>query len=182
MRSVVRELEKAVTGHKRTEKQLQRKESLLNTTQQLAKIGGWEIDLEKQIIFWTNEVYRIHDLPRDRFTSKEKDGVYRPHDHQSDEFTSIDEAVKLSMECYDPEDRQVIMDAFRKCAEEGQAYDLEFPFTTTKGRRIWIRTITNPVMEGNRVIKVVGNFMDITERKCAEKELAKHRDRLEELV
>ncbi len=140
-----------ITGRKQAEKLLQKKETLLNITQQLAEIGGWEVDLEKQITFWTDEVYRIHDL-------------------QPDEFTSIDEAVKLSLKCYAPEDRQVIMDAFRKCAKEGQAYDLEFPFTTIKGRRKWIRTIINPVMEGGRVIRVVGYFMNITERKKATEE------------
>jgi len=76
----------------------------------------------------------------------------------------------------------VIMAAFRRCAEKGQSYDLEFPFTTTKGRRIWIRTVAEPVIKGDRVVKIVGNIMDITESKQAEEELEKHREHLEELV
>jgi PAS domain S-box-containing protein len=152
-----------ITNRKQSENLLKQSLSLLNATQQLAKIGGFEIDLEKKITFWTDEVYRIHDLQLDR-------------------FKSIDEALKLSVECYDPEDRQVIIEAFRKCLEEGQAYDLEFPFNTGKGRRIWIRTKTNPILEDGKVIKVVGSFMDITERKQADELLKEKTKFLDQII
>jgi two-component system, cell cycle sensor histidine kinase and response regulator CckA len=163
-----------ITERKQAEMQLQRNERLLNDTQQLAKIGGWEMDLEKQITFWTNEVYRIHDLNPDRFTSLENNTVDRSRAGQSDEFTSVDEAVRLSLKCYDPEDRPVVINAFKKCAEEGRAYDLEFPFTTTKGRRIWVRTKTSPVIKNGKVVKIVGNLMDITEAKLAEEAIKRN--------
>jgi len=152
-----------ITETRQAQQQLQRNETLLNTTQQLARIGGWEIDLENNLSFWTDEVYRIHDL-------------------QPDKFTSTDETITVSLECYDPEDRPAIMDAFRKCSEKGQSYDLEFPFTTTKGRRKWIRTIANPVMEGERIIKVVGYFSDITEQKQAEQALKESEERIRTVV
>ena len=141
-----------ITKSKKAENQLKRSSSILNATQELAKIGGWELDRKTQNIFWTDEVYRIHDL-------------------LPDEFTSIDESVKLSMTCYNPEDQQRVVDAFRKCTEEGQEYDLELPFTTTKGRRIWVRTLAKPIMENGKIIKVIGCFMDITERKQLEEKL-----------
>jgi len=141
-----------ITELKKAENKLKRSSSILNATQQLAKIGGWELDQKTQSIFWTDEVYRIHGfLP--------------------DEFTSFEESVKLSMKCYDPGDQQIVVDAFKKCTEEGQAYDLELPFTTTKGRRIWIQTLAKPIIENGKVIKVVGCFMDITERKQLEEKL-----------
>lgn len=152
-----------ITNRKQAENLLKQSLSLLNATQQLAKIGGFEIDLKKKITFWTDEVYRIHDLQLDR-------------------FKSIDEALKLSVECYDPEDRQVIIEAFRQCVEEGQAYDLEFPFNTAKGRRIWIRTKTNPISEDGKVIKVVGSFMDITERKQADELLKEKTKFLDQII
>jgi len=162
-----------ITERKQAEIRLKRNERLLNATQQLAKIGGWEIDLEKQVIFWTDEVYRIHDLQPDEFTSIANTKVDLIPDHKTDELTSIDQAMKLSLECYGPEDRHVMMDAFKKCKEEGQAYDLEFPFTTTKGRRTWVRSIASPIMKDGKVIKVVGNLMDITDRKQAEEAIRK---------
>ncbi len=136
-----------ITERKRSEKTLQRSEALLNATQQLTKVGGWEWDVEKQTMFWTDEVYRIHDFQPSEFTPGSTKHIER------------------GIECYDPEDRPVILEAFKNCAEKGQAYDLEFLFTTATGRRIWIRTVADPVLKGDRVVRVVGNIMDITERK-----------------
>lgn len=150
-----------ITERKRAEEAVRRSEKLLNVTQRLAKIGGWEWNIKKETMFWTDEVYQIHDL------------------HQGD-LTTVNECLERSLECYDPEDRSVVMDAFDRCKENGEAYDLEFPFTTAKGRRIWIRTITEPVMEDGRIVKVVGNLMDITERKKAEEEQERLIEELEE--
>ncbi len=137
-----------ITERKRAEEALRKSETLLNTTQQLAKVGGWEFDLENRSIVWTDELYRIHDFDPGKLASRE-------------------EYIQSSLECYDPEDRPVVSDAFNRCVEKGEAYDLEFPFTTAKGRRIWIRTITQALMKGEKVIKVFGNIMEITERKQA---------------
>lgn len=142
-----------ITKRKRAEKMLQRSEALLNATQQLSKVGGWEWDVKNQTMFWTDEVYRIHDFQPSKFTPG-----------------SI-EHIERSIECYDPEDRPVIMEAFRNCAENGQAYNLEFSLTTPMGRKIWIQTVANPVLKDQRVVKVVGNIMDITERKQVEEAL-----------
>ena len=139
-----------ITERKQSEKMLQRSESLLNATQQLSKVGGWEWDVEKQTMFWSDEVYRIHDFQPSEFTPGSM------------------EHIEQGIECYDPEDRPVIMEAFRNCAEKGKAYDIEFPFTTALGRRIWIRTVANPVLKDEKVVKITGNIIDITERKQAE--------------
>ncbi len=142
-----------ITERKQAEERLQRIEVIMNTTQQLTKIGGWEYDLKEQVHFWTDQMYRIYD--------------FEPGDLRPD----IEEHLQRSMECYDHEDLLVIIEAMQKCTEEGQSYDFEFPFTTTKGRRIWIRTITEAVFEGDRIVKVVGSLMDITERKQSEEKL-----------
>jgi PAS domain S-box-containing protein len=164
----VKELERDAVNHKQAEELLRRSEATLNATQQLAKIGGWEIDLENKITYWTDEVYQIHDLLPNRFTSFEKKDVDQTHHLKPDEFTSVDEAVKLSAECYDPLDRKKLMDAFQKCVENAQSYDMELPFTTVKGHQKWTRTTANPVMEGDKVIKITGLLADITKRKHVE--------------
>jgi len=142
-----------ITERKRVEKELQRSEALLKTTEQLTKVGGWEWDVEKQTMFWTDEVYRIHDFQQSEFPP------------------GSTEHIEQSIECYDPKDRPVIMEAFRNCVEKGQSYDLEFPFNTVKGRRIWIRTIAKPIKKNGTIVKVIGNIIDISDRKKMEKTL-----------
>jgi PAS domain S-box-containing protein len=144
-----------INDRKQAEKVLRKSEELLNVSQQLSKTGGWEWCLETQTIYWTEETYRIHDFAPDEM----KPGTT--------------EYINRSVECYDPEDRAVIMAAFQRCLDEGQPYDLEFPFTSAKGRRLWIRTIARPIFEHGKVIRVIGNIMDITERKQNEEKLRK---------
>jgi PAS domain S-box-containing protein len=146
------------------EEALRKSREILNFTQELTKVGGWEWDIENQCMFWTDEVYRIHGFRREEI---------RP---------GAREHIDRSIECYDPADRPVILSAFRRCCEHGEPYDLEFPFSTIDGRRIWIRTTAVPVTESGRVVRVVGNIMDITDRKKTEMSLRESRRRLATLL
>jgi len=143
---------------------LRESEDLLNASQHLSMVGGWVWNVETQTMYWTKETYRIHDLMW---------GEIEP---------GSTEHINRSAECYGPEDRPKVMAAFQRCMEEGEPYDLEFPFTTAKGRRLWIRTTAHPVLENGKIVRVIGNIMDITERKRAEAELDSHRHHLEQLV
>lgn len=135
-----------VTQRKLAENRLRRSEELSNSIQRLGKIGAWEWDSTTNKVFWTEEVYRIHDMEPDL------------------EEQHMDLTIKKSLACYRPEDRPVISNAFRKCFEEGVTYNLEFPFTTTKGRQIWIQT--SAIRTGGKDGKhVMGYIMDITDRK-----------------
>jgi PAS domain S-box-containing protein len=149
-----------ITERKQTEAALQKSEELLSASQHLAKMGGWEFDVKQGKSFWNEELYRIHEIPND---------------------PTIDH-LKESLYCYRSEDRPVVMAAFQNACENGESYDLEFPFTTYKGRHLWIRTIARPVYEESQVVRVIGIMMDITERKQAEEALLRYRDQLEETV
>ncbi|MES9941885.1 MAG: response regulator [Candidatus Thiodiazotropha sp. 6PLUC2] len=153
-------LQAEITERMRVDEALRKSEALLNATQRLSKVGGWEYDVKTKVFFWTDELYSIHELPNDPST-----------DH-----------LKLGLDCYDPKDRPVILKAFQNAYEKGEPYDLEFPFTTIKGRRLWIRTTAQPIYEEERVVSVVGNLMDITDLKQAEEALRRYKDKLEDEV
>jgi len=142
-----------IAERKRTEKALLESKVLLDATQQMTKTGGWEWDVEQHTMTWTDETYRIHD-----YTSAEI-------------APGSPEHIRRSIDCYDHDDRPVVEAAFRRCAEQGQPYDLELPFITKDKRRLWIRTAARPVFEGERVVKVIGNISDITDRKKTEEAL-----------
>ena len=139
-----------ITYRKKTEERLRRSEELSNSIQRLGKIGAWEWDISGQKVFWTEELYRIHDLEPD------------PVEHDSGPM------VEKSLSCYTPDDRLVIQDAFRRCIEDGTPYKLEFLFTTVKGRRIWIETSAQRIVGENGSNRVIGYIMDISERKQSE--------------
>lgn len=139
-----------MTERKKAEEKILQSRRLLNATERISKSGGWEWNLENGTMLWTDETYRIHGLAPGKIPSGSQ------------------EHIELSLASYDPEDRPVIMEAFNRCVEHGEPYNLEFPITTADGRRIWIQTTAQAVMDGKRVTKVLGNIFDITKRKEAE--------------
>ncbi len=129
---------------------LQRSLALLNITQKLSKTGGWEWDTVNKKMFWTEEAYRIHGFDPDEL------------------LAGSPEHADRSISCYAPEDQLIISEAFRKCAEEGIAYDLEFLITNAHGQKVWIHTVAEPLTQNGRVIKVIGNIVDITRQREVE--------------
>lgn len=135
------------------DEKLRESEALLNIAQRLGKVGGWEFDVNKQTLFWTDEVYHIHDMARE------------------DTPSGSPEHFAKSMECYSPESQPLILAAFQDCVSRGVPYDMEFPFISAIGRKMWIRTAGVPLFDNDKVIKVVGYIMDITESKTAAEKL-----------
>lgn len=151
LRQRITELEKAEIRNKKTaEEALHRSEHLLNETQKITKVGGWEYDVESKRMTWTDEVYRIHGV------SKED---YDPNN------------IKQDIEFYVPHDRHLIEQAFYRAVNEGVPYDLELQFVSSQGLNLWVRTIGKPILQDGKTIKVIGNIMDITERKKTEEAL-----------
>lgn len=139
-----------VTGEKSLEEALQRSRALLDQTQHLTKVGGWEYEVFTRTMTWTDETYRIHEIDPELIPA------------------GSPEHIAWSLQCYDPEDRLVIEEAFNRCITEGVSYSLEFPFTSMKKNRIWIHTMARPVIDNGQVVRVFGNIIDISERKRIE--------------
>jgi len=135
------------------QEKLQKSERLLNATQELSQVGGWEYDIKTQKVLWTRETYRIHGLPVDE------------SDLDSTKF------IDFSSRCYGPKDRSKILTALRRCVEHGDTYDFELPFTSADGQQKWIRTTAKPVVENGQITSVTGNIMDITALKKIEGEV-----------
>lgn len=138
-----------VTVHKLAEARLNDRERLIQMAANLARIGGWDVDLLANRATWSDEVCRIHEEPPGKVVHVE-DGI----------------------SYYAPEWRERITRVFTACAREGVGYDEELQIITAKGRRIWIRTIGAAVRDvSGHITHVQGAFQDITERKTAEERL-----------
>jgi len=151
-------VQRDVTEEREREETLRRQRNLLDQTQKLA--GAWEADLQTGKMSWSTEVYRIHEVP------------------PGTQITT-DEGIEF----YAPEARPKIRDAFQRCIEEGEPYDLELPLITAEGNRRWVRTVGAPSDRKNgEVVKVAGAFQDITDRKKAERELVESEERYRTLA
>jgi PAS domain S-box-containing protein len=150
-----------ITRRTQAETALCRSRDLLNASQRLTRSGGWEWDTPSQTLTWTEETYRLHGLAPLAVPIKGE------------------EHIQQSLACYDVGGRHKVMEAFRHCVEQGVPYDLQLPFTAVDGRRLWVRTMAEPVRENGRIVKVIGNLVDITPYKQME-ELLRARLRLSE--
>jgi PAS domain S-box-containing protein len=145
-----------ITGRKRAEEKLQESAGLIMIAGEMAKLGGWSVDLANNRCTWSDETAAIHERP----------AGYAP-------------LVEEGINYYAPEWREKIAQVFTACAQNGIPYDEEMEIITAGGRRVWVRTIGKPVKdEAGKIIKVQGAFQDITEQKRTEEEL---RCRLKEL-
>ncbi|MGF1534796.1 MAG: PAS domain-containing protein, partial [Bernardetiaceae bacterium] len=63
------------------QKNLERNTLLLNDAQRIARMGAWELDSSTGRTFWTDEVYRIHEVDLD-FDHNKENGIafYHPDD------------------------------------------------------------------------------------------------------
>ena len=149
-----------ITVHKQTERELRKNQELLNATQHLSKVGGWLWDIEQQSMFWTEETYHIHDYAIGSVG------------------TGLQEHITKSLGCCDAADRPRILAAFERCIQHGEPYDFEYPFTSASGRRLWVRTTARALRGEAGIVKVVGNIIDVTERKHMEDALRQSQELL----
>lgn len=138
---------------------LQRSEILLRETGKLSKIGGWDLDLRTMEPYFTDEVYRIYEIPFDSIPVME-DGI----------------------SYYAPEARPIIQNAISEAIEKHKPYDLEVPFITAKGNKIWVRTIGQVDVKNGKAVRLFGALQDITERKEAALKLEEYQKSLRKLT
>ena len=133
---------------KATNRMLRESEEFLDATGQMAKVGGWELDLETLDVRWTKETCRIHKVPLD----------YKPN---------LQEAINY----YHPQDRPRIEQAVQQAIDEGKPYDIKLRLITANGRQVWVQTNGKAEIKNGKTVKLSGTFQDITERKEAEERI-----------
>ena len=138
-----------ITVQKRAAEALRTSEELLQSTGEMAKVGGWELDLSTNQVSWTEEVGRIHEV----------EPGYQP---------KLGEALHF----YAPESRPVVAAALKKIAETGEPYDIESLFIPSGSKdKIWVRSLGKAVYSGGKVVKLTGTFQNIDKYKRAEESL-----------
>ncbi|MGE4555725.1 MAG: response regulator [Desulfovibrionaceae bacterium] len=136
-----------VTQRKANELALRKNAELLRSTEELGRIGGWELDIARQTILWSDTVKAIHEVDKD----------YQPTLEQAASFLHR-------------EDREAALQAMQQASCAGKRFDLEFRMFTAKGRERQIRAMGRPVEEDGRLVSVTGAYQDITEYKDLERE------------
>jgi len=139
-----------ITESQQAKEELQERENLLNATGKIARVGGWELDAQTKKVSWTEETYRLHEMP---------------FDHEP--------SLQGALNFFHSEDRGKLADAIESALKKGEPYDLELRFITAKGRQLWTHTVCEPQIVDGKAVKLRGVFQDITAGKKAEEEIKK---------
>lgn len=129
-----------ITEHEVYQLQSRRLEKMLQNAEEIAKVGGWEYDIEKDDILWTDQVYKIHEIDK-----------------------SHDPDVSTGLNFYHYADRFKIESALNKVIEKGEPFDLRLRLITAKNNLIWVRVTAQAIFKGDRPCKVMGVIQDITQ-------------------
>jgi|GEM_PF-1805467 PAS domain S-box len=140
-------------------RELEYNEYLLEESGKLAKVGGWEYDITKDLYTWSKTMYEINGMmPGSRITLKERIKRYRPAD------------------------RRHLADLMNRAITHGEEYDLELMSHQPDGTEVWSRIIGTPVYDEQtgQVVRLRGVYQDITQQKARERELEQTKERLSE--
>jgi PAS domain S-box-containing protein len=144
-----------VTRVRDANKDLRRSDELLEIASRIGKLGGWQVDLLRQHIHWSDEVARIHGCPRG----------YNP---------GFEEAFSY----YPAEFRQPLLQAFERCIAEGRDFDLDLQIFTRDEQRRWVRVAGHALRdEQRRIIGVHGAFQDIQAEMNSRQEVLRSAER-----
>lgn len=132
--------------------------AMLRMVCKIGHLGGWKLDPGRERQSWTDELAAMHDLP-----------------------PGSGPTVAAALGYYAPEWREKIGARLAACSSAGVPYDEEMEIITARGRRIWVRTIGEPVRDDlGRIVGAQGTLQDITEYKRLQQAAITARKRSEE--
>ncbi|WP_338742226.1 PAS domain-containing protein [Haloplanus salilacus] len=135
-----------ITERKQREQDPERFQNLLNQTERVAEVGGWEIDAETESVFWTEYLFDLLGVEYDR-------------------EPPLDEALDV----YHEEDRPIVEQAVDEAIESVEPFDVELRYWKTDTELRWLRVQGMPITdEAGGVVTIRGSAQDITERKDRE--------------
>lgn len=139
-----------ISQQKAAEKQLARQQQLLEEMSHQARIGAWELNLEKQRFTWSPITKNIHEVSQN----------FIP---EPDQF----------LQYYKPGNNQIALEgAVKKCIDTGTPWDLELQLITAKGNTVWVATKGSAEFKDGKCVRLFGSLQDINDRKQAEQDLS----------
>lgn len=132
---------------------------LLEKTEHVADVGGWEIDTETSEVFWTDHLFEMLGV-------------------DSEGAPPLEEALDVYIE----EDRPRVANAVEEAIAVGEPFDVEARFQRPDGEIRWFQIQGEQVTDDGEVVKLRGAVQDITQHKERERQLRESEQRYRTLA
>jgi len=135
-------------------------DTFLQDTQQVGRIGSWEVNMAHQTVIWSQGLREIFEVSPD----------YQPEfDSGIDFYTHENDRKELTM-------------AFQKAMRDGTVFHTTLPITTAKGRTRWIFSSGKADLVNGICVRVYGTSLDVTETKNKDEALVASEHKFQNLI
>jgi PAS domain S-box-containing protein len=147
-----------ITDIKKARERIERSETQLAEAQKMAHIGNWEYDLQSGELYWSDEVYRIMGLEKEKFRPSFRNflGLVHPED-----------LVKVKQ--------------FMK-ASTASTYSMDFRIITPDTKMKYVNGQGYTVYKNNQPLRYISTIQDITQHKLIQNELEQAKELAEQSV
>ncbi len=135
-----------ISKQKTAEAQLAHTVELLEQSNNAARIGTWEVDLNKSYAKWSRLTEQIHQVPAGYSCTQEQ-------------------AILFYKEGID---RDTIQEKIQHAMTTGESFDSELRIITMQGHERWVRVLGLTHFNEGRCERLYGTIQDISERKRIE--------------
>jgi PAS domain S-box-containing protein len=136
-----------ISERRQAEDELRLKTARLAEAQRLAHLGHWDLDLGRNHLTWSDEVYRIFGLPPQAFAATYEAFLERIH----------------------PEDREQVDRAYRESLESRSNYEIEHRILLPDGEIRYVQERCSTEYDATGTpLRSLGTVLDISERRRGE--------------
>lgn len=134
-------------------------QSILEDSNTIAKLGGWELDVHANRLSWSKTVNTIFGVPMEFYPNPES-----------------------SLQFYRADYRGLIRTAIREVILQKTPFNLEVILITASGKEKWVRLQGHGEFEGDQCLKVLGSIQDIHDYKSMQIQLERLSDNIPGVV
>lgn len=150
-----------VTERRSMELALRSSAERLKEAQRIAQVGSWELDLASGALLWSDEVFRLFEIDKNRFGA----------------------TYEAFLDAIHPDDRDRVNQAYTNSLETRTPYEISHRLRMRDGRIKWVneRCVSDFDAEG-KPLRSIGTVQDITRQKQAEELLRESEMRYHSVV
>lgn len=138
-----------VTNIRAADEVLLESELRLRQAQSLAKVGNWELDLASGALWWSDEIFQIFEIDKERFGA----------------------SYEAFLGAIHPDDRDAVSKAYETSVANRTPYQITHRLRMPDGRVKWVEERCQTTYDpGGKPIRSSGTVQDISDRVRAEQE------------
>ncbi|AGX88683.1 PAS/PAC domain protein [Candidatus Symbiobacter mobilis CR] len=150
-----------ITERQQAEAAIRHSEQRLNQAQRMAQVGNWELDVQTNILTWSDEIFRIFEIDKARFGA----------------------SYEAFLNIIHPDDRDRVHAAYTRSLQTREPYGIVHRLLLPDGRVKHVREQCETYFDSDgKALRSVGTVQDVTDRTLLEQQLVDDRQRLTNIL